>query len=818
MPPKKDAPEAAGKKTDDLATAILKKKERPNRLIVDEAANDDNSVVALSQAKMDELELFRGDSVLLKGKKRKETVCIVLSDDTVSTDKIRMNRVVRNNLRLRLGDVVSVSSCSDIKYGKRIHVLPIDDTIEGLTGNWFEVYLKPYFLEAYRPIHKHDTFIVRGGMRAVEFKVIETDPAPFCIVAPDTVIHCEGEPVKREEEDDALNSIGYDDIGGCRKQLALIKEMVELPLRHPSLFKAIGVKPPRGILLFGPPGTGKTLMARAVANETGAFFFLINGPEIMSKLAGESESNLRKAFEEAEKNSPAIIFIDELDSIAPKREKTHGEVERRIVSQLLTLMDGLKQRSQTIVMAATNRPNSIDPALRRFGRFDREVDIGIPDAVGRLEILRIHTRNMKLGDDVDLEQAAAETHGHVGADLAALCSEAAIQQIREKMDLIDLEDDTIDAEVLDSLAVTMENFRFAMGKSTPSALRETVVEVPNVTWDDIGGLEGVKRELQELVQYPVEHPEKFLKFGMQPSRGVLFYGPPGCGKTLLAKAIANECQANFISVKGPELLTMWFGESEANVRDIFDKARSAAPCVLFFDELDSIAKSRGGSSGGDAGGAADRVINQVLTEMDGMGAKKNVFIIGATNRPDIIDGAILRPGRLDQLIYIPLPDEDSRKSILKSNLRKTPIAKTVDLNYMAKVTKGFSGADLTEICQRAVKLAIRENIEQDIKRERAIQAAGGAMEVDDGSDEVAEVSKKHFEEAMRFARRSVSDQDIRKYEMFSTTLQQSRGFGQNFRFPEGGIDGGSTGGTTGGTGGRPGGQHFEEGDDDDLYN
>ena len=542
-------------------------------------------------------------------------------------------RVVRNNLRVRLGDVVSVSSCSDIKYGKRIHVLPIDDTIEGITGNWFEIYLKPYFLEAYRPIHKGDTFVVRGGMRAVEFKVIETDPSPFCIVAPDTVIHCEGDPVKREDEEEALNAIGYDDIGGCRKQLAQIKEMVELPLRHPSLFKAIGVKPPRGILLFGPPGTGKTLMARAVANETGAFFFLINGPEIMSKMAGESESNLRKAFEEAEKNAPAIIFIDELDAIAPKRDKTHGEVERRIVSQLLTLMDGLKQRSQTIIMAATNRPNSIDPALRRFGRFDREVDIGIPDAVGRMEVLRIHTRNMKLGDDVDLEQVAAETHGHVGADLAALCSEAALQQIREKMDLIDLEDDTVDAEVLDSLAVTMENFRFAMGKSTPSALRETVVEVPNVTWEDIGGLENVKKELQELVQYPVEHPEKFLQFGMQPSRGVLFYGehsksvpskyiymcnqsdfiagPPGCGKTLLAKAIANECQANFISIKGPELLTMWFGESEANVREIFDKARSAAPCVLFFDELDSIAKSRGGGSG-DAGGASDRVINQVF--------------------------------------------------------------------------------------------------------------------------------------------------------------------------------------------------------------
>merc|ERR1712156_637447 len=760
---------------------------------------------------MDELELFRGDSVLLKGKKRKETVCIVLSDDTVSTDRIRMNRVVRNNLRVRLGDVVSVSSCSDIKYGKRIHVLPIDDTIEGLTGNWFVVYLKPYFLEAYRPIHKSDTFIVRGGMRAVEFKVIETDPAPFCIVAPDTVIHCEGEPVKREEEEDALNSIGYDDIGGCRKQMAQIKEMVELPLRHPSLFKAIGVKPPRGILLFGPPGTGKTLMARAVANETGAFFFLINGPEIMSKLAGESESNLRKAFEEAEKNSPAIIFIDELDSIAPKREKTHGEVERRIVSQLLTLMDGVKTRSQTIIMAATNRPNSIDPALRRFGRFDREVDIGIPDAVGRMEILRIHTRNMKLGEDVDLEQVAAETHGHVGADLAALCSEAALQQIREKMDLIDLEDENIDAEVLNSLAVTMENFRFAMGKSTPSAIRETVVETPNVTWEDIGGLQAVKKELQELVQYPVEHPEKFLKFGMMPSRGVLFYGPPGCGKTLLAKAIANECQANFISIKGPELLTMWFGESEANVRDIFDKARSAAPCVLFFDELDSIAKSRGGS-GGDAGGASDRVINQILTEMDGMGSKKNVFIIGATNRPDIIDSAILRPGRLDQLIYIPPPDDGSRMAILKSNLRKSPVADNVDLPYLAKMTRGFSGADLTEICQRACKLAIRENIETEIRKEKEREKIGGAMDIDNDEEDDAEVEKRHFEEAMKFARRSVSDQDIKKYEMFAQTLQQSRGFGQNFRFPDGG-EGGSGAPAGGGSG-----ANFEDNnDDDDLY-
>merc|ERR1711936_1341714 len=457
------------------------------------------------------------------------------------------------------------------------------------------------------------------------------------------------------------------------------------------------------------------------------------------------------------------------------------------------------------------------------------VDIGIPDAVGRLEILRIHTKNMRLADDLNLETVAAETHGHVGADLAALCSEAALQQIREKMDLIDLEDENIDAEVLNSLAVTMENFRFALGKSTPSAIRETVVETPNVSWDDIGGLQSVKKELQELVQYPVEHPEKFLKFGMMPSRGVLFYGPPGCGKTLLAKAIANECQANFISIKGPELLTMWFGESEANVRDVFDKARSAAPCVLFFDELDSIAKSRGGSAG-DGGGASDRVINQILTEMDGMGSKKNVFIIGATNRPDIIDAAILRPGRLDQLIYIPLPDDGSRMAILKSNLRKSPVADNVDLPYLAKMTRGFSGADLTEICQRACKLAIRESIDADIRREKekqkqseaksksklttskwASKAAGGAtMDVDDEDDPVPEITKRHFEEAMKFARRSVSDNDIKKYEMFSQTLQQSRGFGTNLRFPDG-----STGGNAPAGGSGQG--NFNNDDEDDLY-
>ncbi len=499
---------------------------------------------------------------------------------------------------MRLGDVVTINAEPEVPYGKRIHVLPIDDTVEGVAGNIFEVYLKPYFLEAYRPMKKGDRFLVRQAMHPVEFKVVETDPAEVIIVAPDTVIHCEGEPIKREEED-KMGDVGYDDIGGVRRQLAQIREMIELPLRHPLLFKTLGIKPPRGVLLYGPPGSGKTLIARAVANETGAFFFLIvsaaaptrpragrgeersrraraaamppdcspahpcacvlarppirsaraltahpparpparapappqNGPEIMSKMAGESEANLRKAFEESEKNAPAIIFIDEIDSIAPKREKASGEVERRIVSQLLTLMDGLKSRASVVVIGATNRPNSIDAALRRFGRFDREIDIGVPDENGRLEILRIHTRNMKLADDVDLESISKQTHGHVGADLAALCTEAAMQCIREKMDLIDMEGDTIDAEVLSSMAVTMEHFKFSLGQSNPSSLRETVVEVPNTSWADIGGLEDVKRELRELVQYPVEHPELYEKFGMSPPHGVLFYGPPGCGKT-----------------------------------------------------------------------------------------------------------------------------------------------------------------------------------------------------------------------------------------------------------------------------------------------
>jgi len=736
---------------------------------VEDAKNDDNSVVEMTQAKMDELKIFKGDTVLLKGKKRKDTVCIALAveeSDDLDNMRIRMNKVVRRNLRVRLGDVVAVHPCPDIPNGNKIHILPIDDTIEGITGNLTQTYLIPYFKDCYRPVRKGDTFLVRGGFKAVEFKVVEVDPGEYCIVSPSTMLHDEGEPIKREDEEQ-LDGVGYDDIGGCRKQMAQIREMIELPLRHPALFKTLGVKPPRGVLLYGPPGSGKTLIARAIANETGAFFFLLNGPEIMSKMAGEAEANLRKAFEEAEKNSPAIIFIDEIDSIAPKRDKTSGEVEKRVVSQLLTLMDGLKGRGHVVVIAATNRPNSIDAALRRFGRFDRELDIGVPDEVGRMEILRIHTKNMKLSEDVDLAEVAKQTHGYVGADMAALCTEAALQCIREKMDLIDIEDETIDAEILDAMAVTNEHFRFAMGQTNPSSLRETVVEIPDVTWDDIGGLEDVKKNLQEMILYPIEHPDKFHKFGMQPSKGVLFYGPPGCGKTLLAKAVAHECSSNFISIKGPELLTMWFGESEANVREVFDKARGAAPCVLFFDELDSVGIARG-SSQGDAGGAGDRVLNQLLTEMDGVGGKKNLFFIGATNRPDILDEALIRPGRLDQLIYIPLPDKPSRVSVLKAVLRKSPISPNIHFEFLGDLTEGFTGADITELCQRATKAAIRESIEADEQRKALMkenpdgdQAMADAME-----DPVPVITRKHFEEALAAARKSVTAYDLDKFEQF----------------------------------------------------
>jgi len=493
----------------------------------------------------------------------------------------------------------------------------------------------------------------------------------------------------------------------------------------------------------------------------------------MARKGGESEANLRQAFEEAQAKAPAIIFMDELDSIAPKREQAQGETEKRIVSQLLTLMDSLKPSSNVMVVGATNRPNVIESALRRPGRFDRELEIAIPDEDGRHEILQIKTKDMKLDPSVDLFQIARDTHGFVGADLSQLSLESGIQCIRSNVKNFDVDsEEPIPEEALDSLVVNNDHFMHALSVCDPSSLRDSKVEVPDVSWQDIGGLEETKRELQEMVRYPIEHRGLFEKFGMQASRGVLFYGPPGCGKTLMAKAIANECGANFISVKGPELLNMWFGGSEANVRDLFDKARAASPCILFFDEMDSIARARGAGGGGSSE-TSDRVINQILSEIDGMGSGKTLFIIGATNRPDILDPGIMRPGRLDQLIYIPLPDRESRVSIFRANLRKSPIADDISFEQLADVTEGFSGADITEICQRAAKNAIRESITAEIERQKRVEDGELSQgEADALPDQVPAITRAHFEESMSKARRSVGPEIVQQYDEFTAKIKQ----------------------------------------------
>jgi transitional endoplasmic reticulum ATPase len=527
-------------------------------------------------------------------------------------------------------------------------------------------------------------------------------------------------------------------------------------------------------LLHGPPGCGKSLIANALVEETGAHVVIINGPEIMARKGGESEANLRQAFEEAMAKAPSIIFMDELDSIAPKRDQAQGETEKRVVSQLLTLMDSLKSNSNVMVVGATNRPNVIESALRRPGRFDRELEIVIPDEDGRHEILKIKTKDMKLSSDVDLFQIARDTHGFVGADLQQLTLEAALQCIRSNIGSMDVDsEDPIPDDVLDLLVVNNDHFIHALSVCDPSTLRDNKVEVPNVKWADIGGLEETKRELQEMVRYPIEHRHLFERFGMQASRGVLFYGPPGCGKTLMAKAIANECGANFISVKGPELLNMWFGGSEANVRNLFDKARAASPCILFFDEMDSIARARGAGGGGGSSETSDRVINQILSEIDGMGSGKTLFIIGATNRPDILDPGIMRPGRLDQLIYIPLPDRESRVSIFKANLRKSPISEEVNMGQLADATEGFSGADITEICQRAAKNAIRESIAAGIERQKRVEDGELTQEEADAlPDPVPYITAAHFEASMSKARRSVTPDIIEQYDSFTAKIKQ----------------------------------------------
>ncbi|MFZ8830483.1 MAG: CDC48 family AAA ATPase, partial [Candidatus Aenigmatarchaeota archaeon] len=545
----------------------------------------------------------------------------------------------------------------------------------------------------------------------------------------------------------AIPAVTYEDIGGIKPVVEKVREMIELPLRHPEIFERLGIEAPKGVLLYGPPGTGKTLLAKAVANESGAYFISVNGPEFLSKFYGESEANLRKIFEEAEKNAPAIIFFDEIDAIAPKREEVTGEVERRIVATLLSLMDGLKSRGKVIVIAATNRPNDIDPALRRPGRFDREIEVPVPDRNGRLEILKIHTRNMPLAKDVNLEEIADKTHGFVGADLMALCKEAAMSALRRVLPEIRdklREGEEVPKEVLEKLVVTKQDFENALRVVEPSAMREVLVEVPKVKWEDIGGLEEVKKLLREMVEWPLKYRESFERLGIEPPRGILLYGPPGCGKTLIAKAVATESGANFIAVKGPELLSKWFGESEKRVRDLFKKAKQVAPCIIFFDEIDALAPRRGIGMHE----ASERIVAQLLTEISGIEEVKNVVLIAATNRPELVDPALLRPGRLDKLIFIPPPDEKARLEILKVHTRKVPLAKDVNLEELAKRTEGYSGADLEALVKEAAMNALREDIN------------------------AKEVKAKHFEEALKKIPPSLSKELIEYYKRFEERKKQ----------------------------------------------
>ena len=689
---------------------------------------------------MKELELSPGDLIEITGKR--STVAIVWppykEDDGQGI--IRIDGEIRRNAGASVGEYVRISKTT-AKPATKIVLAPFEPL--PFVGDFGRI-VRGQLLNM--PVAKGDIIVVPVLGMGVELKVSSTNPSPIVMVTEGTVVEISTTPAKRIEE---VSGITYEDIGGLHEELQRIREMIELPLKHPELFRHLGIEPPKGVILYGPPGTGKTLIAKAIANETGAHFISINGPEIMSKFYGESEARLREVFQEAEQNAPSIIFIDELDAIAPKRGEVTGEVERRVVSQLLTLMDGLKSRGQVVVIGATNRIEAIDPALRRPGRFDREIRIGVPDRNGRREILLIHTRRMPLSEDVDLDELADITHGFVGADIAALVREAAMNALRRFLPEIDLEKEVIPAEVLEKIKVSREDFANALKTIQPSALREVVLEVPNVKWTDIGGLDAVKQELMEAVEWPLKYPDVFKRLGIRPPRGILLYGPPGTGKTLLAKAVASESQANFISVKGPEVLSKWVGESEKAVREIFRKARETAPCIIFFDELDSIAPRRGFHT--DAG-VTDRIVNQLLTEMDGIQSLKGVVVMGATNRPDILDPALLRPGRFDRVLYVPPPDKAARHAIFKIHTREMPLDEDVDLEILASVTEGYTGADIEAVVREAAMLAARENIN------------------------ARKVSMRHFEKALLKIKPSVGAEEKAEYDRILTNFKKSMAY------------------------------------------
>ncbi len=669
-----------------------------------------------------ELDITPGDIIEIEGEGGKKTSAVVWRSRPIDEGRgiIRIDNLTRKNARVGMGDKVIIRKIAP-KIAKRVVMAPAISQGQRIQfGQGIEHLVKRGLLK--RPMSAGDTIVIPGIAlfgNSLPFGVIKTEPKEIVTIGEETEVVVKEEPIKEE----MLNApqISYEDIGGLSNEIMKIREMIELPLKHPELFKRLGIDPPKGVLLYGPPGTGKTLIARAVANESGANFFTINGPEIMSKFYGQSEENLRKTFEEAEKNAPSIIFIDEIDAIASKREETHGEVERRVVSQMLTLMDGLKGRGKVIVIGATNRVDSIDPALRRPGRFDREIVIDVPDRDGRREILEIHTRGMPKAKDVNIDYLADITYGFVGADLAALAREAAMNALRRYLPEID-PDKPIPTEVLQKMEVVMDDFKDAQHSIEPSALREVMIEMPKVKWEDVGGLEDVKKRLKEAVEWPLTNPELFKKMGIKPPRGILLYGPPGTGKTLLAKAIANESKANFLSVKGPEVFSKWVGESEKALRNLFKKAKQASPSIIFLDEIDALAPKRGIYEGTRV---TDTVVNQLLTSMDGMEGMNDVVIIGATNRPDIIDPSFLRPGRFDEIILVGQPDIKAREEIYKIHTKDMPIAKDVDISELAEMSEGFAGADIEAVCREAAMTALRENKKsKEVKRKHFMKALG----------------------------------------------------------------------------------------------
>ena len=694
-------------------------------------------VARIDYDSMDNLNASTGDVIELKGKRRTVAKCLPLYPSDEGKGIIRIDGLGRNNSGIAIGDAITVKKIKAVP-AEKVVVAPLE-AIPPIDERYLADALESV------PLIKGDNVMVPYFGGRLTFQVIGVTPAADAVlVTQKTVFHIaeKGETLR------GVPQVTYEDIGGIRDEIKKVREMIELPLRHPEIFEKLGIEAPKGVMLYGPPGTGKTLLAKAVANESNAHFISISGPEIMSKFYGESEARLREIFKEAREKAPSIIFVDEIDSIAPKREEVTGEVERRVVSQMLSLMDGLEARGKVIVISATNRPNAIDPALRRPGRFDREIEIKVPDKKGRQEILQIHTRNMPLaGDDhespVVIDKIAAVSHGYVGADLEYLCKEAAMKCLRRLLPELNLEEEKIPPETLDKLIVNSDDFRKALVEVTPSGMREVFIENPDVKWEEVGGLAEVKRELMEAVEWPMKYPELYDKLGHKMPRGILLHGPSGTGKTLMAKAVATQSEANFVSVRGPELLSKWVGESERGIREIFKRARQSAPCVIFFDEIDSIAPIRG--AGGETA-VTERVVSQLLTELDGMENMHGVVVLAATNRADMIDPALLRPGRFDKIIQIPLPDKESRNMILKINCEDIPIADPkspdkIDYEKLAEMTDGLSGADVASIANTAVSLVVHEHLDSAPDAKEITEKASKAI-----------VTMKHFEEAVKKVR------------------------------------------------------------------